>query len=268
MKKNFESGKGICQIPKKLMLVMKLTAILLVVFTMHVSATVYSQNTKLSLNMQEVSILEVLQQIEAQSEYRFIYENEKVNLETKVSIQVKDEIVENILKKLFKNDGVNYSITESNLILINPSAIQLKSLNKEPANLQQPKTIKGSVKSSNGESLPGVSVSVKGTVIGTITDGNGDYSIPNVSEESVLVFSFIGMKAQEIKVGALPVIDVVMAEESIGIEEVVAIGYGTIKKKDLLGAVSIVKEDALAERASGNVVESMRGLVSGVKITT
>ncbi|MEK6654570.1 MAG: hypothetical protein AABY92_05425 [Thermodesulfobacteriota bacterium] len=109
MKKNYESGKGVCHIPKKLLLVMKLTAFLFVVFTMQVTATVYSQSKKLSLNMQGNSIKEVLQQIEAQSEYRFIYENEKVNLDEKVSIRVKDEVVEKILKQLSivrEEDGI------------------------------------------------------------------------------------------------------------------------------------------------------------------
>lgn len=128
MKKIYELGMGVCHIPKKIMLVMKLTAFLLIVFTMQVTATVYSQNTKLSLDLKGTSIKEVLQQIENQSEYRFIYENEKVNLDTKVSIRVKDELVENILKKLFKKDGINYSITENNLILINPSDKQVKEL--------------------------------------------------------------------------------------------------------------------------------------------
>src|SRR5665648_983643 len=181
MKKIYESGIGICQIPKKLMLVMKLTAILLVLFTMQVTATVYSQNTKLSLNMQKVSIKEVLQQIEAQSEYRFIYENEKVNLDTKVSILVKDEVVENILKKLFEKEGIDYSITKSNMILINPSDLQRRSFSAETNSVQQQKSVTGKVTDSSGSSLPGVSVVVKGTTTGSITDANGNFSLSNLA---------------------------------------------------------------------------------------
>ncbi|MFY9152361.1 MAG: TonB-dependent receptor [Prolixibacteraceae bacterium] len=268
MKKIYESGIGICQIPKKLMLVMKLTAILLVVFTMHVTATVYSQNTKLSLNMQKASIKEVLQQIEAQSEYRFIYENEKVNLDSKVSIEVKDEIVENILKELFEKDGVSYSITESNMILINPSEKQMKSLNKEPINSQQQKTIKGTVKSSTGEPLPGVTVSVKGTTMGNITDNNGNYSISNLPENAVLVFSFIGMKTQEIKVGPMSVINVVMAEETVGIDEVVAIGYGVQKKSVVTAAISKVSAEDLAKQVPTRIEDVLKGHIAGVQITS
>jgi len=266
MKKNYESGKGRCHIPHKLLLVMKLTVLLLVVFTMHVTATVYSQSTKLSLNMQETTIKEVLQQIEAQSAYRFIYENEKVNLDAKVSIRVKDELVETILKKLFENDGVSYSITESNLILINPSEKQVKSIGKEPVNSQQQKPVSGKVTDSTGSPLPGVSVVVKGTTNGTITDGNGNYSLPNVPENATLQFSFVGMKAQEVAVAGKTSITVVLEEETVGIEEVVAIGYGIVRKSDLTGSVSQIKSEALNAFPSSNVLQALSGRSSGVQV--
>lgn len=132
----------------------------------------------------------------------------------------------------------------------------------------QAKTINGKVTDSSGVPLPGVSIVVKGTSTGTITDINGNYTLANVPAGATLAYSFVGLKTQEIAVSSRTTIDVVMEESTIGLDEVVAIGYGTVKKKDLLGAVSSIKEDVLAERVSGNVVESMRGLTSGVKITT
>lgn len=267
MKKNYESGIGICQIPKKLMLVMKLTAILLVLFTMQVTATVYSQNTKLSLNMEKVSIKEVLQQIEAQSEYRFIYENEKVNLDTKVSIRVKDEVVENILKKLFEKDGVDYSITKSNMILINPSDLQRRSISEETSNLQQQKSVTGKVTDSSGSSIPGVSVVVKGTTTGTITDVNGNFSLSNIAPDATLQFSFVGMKSQQVIVGNKTSIQVVMKEEAFGLDEVVAIGYGTSKKKDLTGAVSRVNIEESRMQPNTNAAQILRGTTAGVQVT-
>ena len=268
MKKIYESGKGVCHIPKKLMLVMKLTAILVIIFTVQVSATVYSQNTKLSLNMQGTSIKEVLQQIEALSEYRFIYENEKVNLDEKVSIRVKDEVVENILKKLFEKDGVNYSITESNLILINPSDKQMKSLSKESINSQQKKTVSGKVTDTSGATLPGVSVVVKGSTNGTITNSDGNYSLSNIPDDATLQFSFVGMKPQEIPVAGKTSINVTMTEDAIGIEEVVAIGYGTQKKVNLTGSVGIAQAKELESRPVSSATQALQGLVPGLKITT
>ena len=267
MKKIYESGIGTGQIPQKLLLVMKLTVLLLVVFTMHVTATVYSQNTKLSINMQGNTIKEVLQQIEAQSEYRFIYENEKVNLDSKVSIRVKDEHVETILKKLFEQDGVSYSITESNLILINPSDQQLKNLGKEPSNSQQQKSVSGKVADTSGGALPGVTVVVKGTTIGVITDMDGKYSLGNIPENGTLQFSFVGMKAQEIAVGGKTSINVILEEETIGIEEVVAIGYGVQKKKLVTGATSQVSGDDIHKMNSVSVLGALQSQTSGISIT-
>ncbi len=133
---------------------------------------------------------------------------------------------------------------------------------------QQNKVVSGKVVDSSGTPLPGVTVHLKGSNIGTITDSGGEYRVSEVPADGVLVYSFVGMRTQEIPVGSKTSINVELEEESIGLEEVVTIGYGSVKKKDLLGAVSTVKEDALTERVSGNVVESMRGLTSGVKITT
>lgn len=268
MKKSYESGKSIFYIPPKLMLVMKLTAILLIFFAMHVSATVYSQSTKLSLDMRQSTIKEVLQQIEAQSEYRFIYENEKVNLDSKVNIRVSNEVVENILKLLFDREGVSYSITESNLILINPSAKQMKNLINGSSNSLQKKTVTGRVTDSGGAPVPGVSVVLKGTANGTITDSNGNYSIANIPENASLQFSFVGMKMQEVSVGDRTSIDVSLAEESIGIEEVVAVGYGVQKKVNLTGSVEVVKSEALANRSTTTVSQALQGKVSGVNFST
>ena len=137
-----------------------------------------------------------------------------------------------------------------------------------PAYAQQNHAVSGKVVDTANAPLPGVSVYLKGTQTGTVTDANGIYRLSGIPANGTLVFSFVGMKSQEILINARASINITLEEESVGLDEVVAIGYGTVKKKDLLGAVSVVKEEALAERASGNVVESLRGLTSGVKVTT
>jgi TonB-linked SusC/RagA family outer membrane protein len=215
--------------------------------------------------MQGNSIKEVLQQIEAQSEYRFIYENEKVNLDTKVNIRVKDEVVENILKKLFGQDGISYSITESNMILINPSEKQLQGIGKEPANTQQQKSVSGKVTDASGQPLPGVSIVVKGTSNGSISDSEGKYSLRNVPSDATLVFSFVGMKMQEIKVGNNILINVILEEETIGIDEVVAIGYGTVKKSNLTSSVSKIDDNAIKSRPITTMGEAFAGQLAGVR---
>ena len=136
-------------------------------------------------------------------------------------------------------------------------------------NLYAQVSVTGTVNDNTGESLPGVSILAKDgdRTFGTTTDINGRYEI-RVNQGAILEFSFIGFAIQKVKVGTNHTINIVLEPENKILDEVVVIGYGSVKKKDLLGSISTVKEDALTERISGNVVEAMRGLTSGVKITS
>lgn len=135
------------------------------------------------------------------------------------------------------------------------------------AAVEQPKTVSGQVVSVDGNSLPGLSVAVKGTSLGTITDVNGYYILRNIPDDAILVFSFVGMKTQEIAVGSKTVINITMESESIGIEEVVAVGYGTQRKKDITGAISRVTGDEIIQPSTLSFDQMMQGKVAGVTIT-
>ncbi|MDX9881313.1 MAG: carboxypeptidase-like regulatory domain-containing protein [Prolixibacteraceae bacterium] len=241
---------------------MKLTTFLLLVFALHLSASVYSQQIKLSIDMQGKTIKEILQIIEQQTSYRFIYENEKINLDSRVNIQVNQESVENILDELFNDKEIQYSITASKLILIKPG----RNLTDSTGN-QQVQKVTGKVTDSSGAPLPGVSVVIKGTTTGTITDFDGKYNLANVPADATLVFSFVGMKAQEIPMSGKSSINVTMKEETVGIEEVVAIGYGTVKKSDLTGAVGSVSGSLVADRQVTQLSQALQGAMSGVMVT-
>ncbi|WP_167607648.1 SusC/RagA family TonB-linked outer membrane protein [Maribellus sediminis] len=130
----------------------------------------------------------------------------------------------------------------------------------------QQKVITGTVTDENGQLLPGVTVLVKGTVNGAITNNEGNFSISNVPEEGTLVFSFVGMKTQEITVSGKTSINVSMVAETIGIEEVVAVGYGTQKRKDLTGSVVTVKEEDFTPGANSNAIELLKGTAAGVVV--
>lgn len=132
----------------------------------------------------------------------------------------------------------------------------------------QGKTVTGTVVDGTGEPLIGVSVLVKGTTAGAITDFDGKFSIPNVKAGSTLVVSYIGYATQEIKVGNQTTFNITMEDDNQLLDEVVVIGYGTAKKKDLTGAVSTVKGDALAKVPVTNVAEALTGKLAGVQITT
>ena len=128
-------------------------------------------------------------------------------------------------------------------------------------------TMSGSVKSTSGESVPGVTIMVKGTTNGTITDSSGNYSLSNVPSGATLIFSFVGMKTQEIKVAGKTTINLTMEEETIGLDEVVAIGYGTARIADLTGAVASVQGNKIAERKTTKVTEALQGAIPGVTVT-
>ena len=143
MKNSNERGRNVRRFFPKLIRIMKLTFILLILFTVHLSATVYSQGTKITLSMQDVSIKEVLQKIESQTDFRFIYENEKINLDKKININVNEKNVEVILDQIFDLAKINYSITENKLILINPINL---SPDDQPNKVVEIAQQKGSIK--------------------------------------------------------------------------------------------------------------------------
>jgi TonB-linked SusC/RagA family outer membrane protein len=131
---------------------------------------------------------------------------------------------------------------------------------------QQGKTITGKVTDQAGAALPGVSVIVKGTTTGVITESNGNYSLSNVPENSTLQFSFVGMKTTEVAVGGKKSISVVLEEETIGIEEIVAIGYGVQKKTTIVGSVSTMKGTEVAATPVANISQSIAGKMAGVSM--
>ncbi len=268
MKKIYENGNWPCQALKKILLVMKITSVIILISIMHVSATVYSQSTKLSLNMQEATIKEVLQKIESLSEFRFIYQNEQVDLSKKVDAKFKEKNVEAILNRIFEDEKIEYSISENKLILIKPLGSNPNAPNRFHYGVFQQKPVSGKITDPKGQSLPGVTVIVKGTTKGTVTDANGNYSLTNVPENATLQFSFVGMTTQEIAVAGKTLIDVTMEDSTVGVEEVVVIGYGTQKKINLTGAVSTVSSKELADRSVSTVAEALQGMVPNLQIST
>ncbi len=134
--------------------------------------------------------------------------------------------------------------------------------------LAQQRTVTGTVKDENGEELPGVSVVVKGTTVGTVTNENGQYSLAGVSQDATLMFSFVGMQTKEVSVGNQTTIDVTLQTTSIGLEEVVAVGYGTMRKSDLTGSVASVSSEELDAFPTQNLNQAIQGRAAGVQVTS
>ena len=197
MKKNAISHFLQCRNVKKILLTMKLTIIILVASMMHVSATVYSQATKFNFVVKDKPIVEVLAKIEENSNFRFFFQREQVNVNKTVALKANNASVEKILNFLFKDQAVSYKVLEDNLILLASNSSLLSGGNTTFLFRKQVE-ITGTVKDEEGNPLPGVNVAETGTSNGTITDLNGIYSISVTDENAVLNFSFIGYISQSI----------------------------------------------------------------------
>ena len=263
MKKKWFNDERVYRPLFKWIRVMKLTLFFLLAALMHVSASVYSQQTKLSISMRDVTVKEVLKQIEDQSEFFFLYKNIDIDVNRIVSVDIKEKSVENLLDQIFNGTTVAYEVVNRQIVLTDKT-----KENPLPASQQQKKTISGKVTDSTGASLPGVSVAVKGTTIGVITDNNGKYNLSSIPENAILQFSFVGMKTQEIKIGTQSSINIVLAEETVGIEEVVAVGYGTSSKKKLTTSISSVKMEDIDRGSTYDPVKSLQGRTSGVNVVS
>ncbi|WP_347840603.1 TonB-dependent receptor [uncultured Draconibacterium sp.] len=220
----------------------------------------YSQVTKLSLNYSNTSIQEILVEIEESSEFYFLYNNKLIDVERKVNIDVENKQITEVLDKLFSADEVSYSIMDRQIVLTPISA--------KASTVQQQKAISGTIVDENSQPLPGVTVIIKGTTNGTVTGIDGNYTLTDVPEGAVLQFSFVGMRTQEIEVGAQTTINITMMADAIGLQEVVAIGYGTTTVKDATGAVSSVRADDFNKGFVASPEQLIQGRSAGVQITS
>ena len=239
---------------------MKLTILIVTVSILSCfSAETYSQNTKLTIAENNSTLLNVLKVIEAQSEFKFFY-NEKVDVNKSVSVEVNQKQVSEILDKVLSGTSIKYKVLGRQIALYDKEEI-------EPfISEQQGKKLTGKVTDQSGVPIPGATIVVKETTIGITSDNDGNFSLSLPFDANVLVFSFVGMKTQEIAIGTKKAINVVLVEDAIGLEEVVAVGYGTVKKSDLTGAVSSIKTDKLLNKPAINVGQALSGKAAGVEI--
>ena len=224
---------------KEILLKMKLTLILIFAGLLQVSAVSYSQATKLSFEIEGKQVAEVLREIEEISDFRFFYQREQVDVERRVNLKVENKTIKEIIDLLFPGSEIEHKIFADKLILLAPNEL----FNEENSALKaeiprQPRTVTGTVTDQQNQTLVGVTVLIKGTNKGTITDADGKYSLSGVPDDAVLVFSFVGMLTTEIVLGNQTEINIQMEVDDIGIEEVVAVGYGTRMKEELTGSIS------------------------------
>ena len=258
MKKNCIRGRGIPKLENhlfsKFFLIMKATILLTLLTTLQVSASLYSQNSKLTLDIKEKSLTEVIKTIEEKSSYRFFYSDNYIELGEKVSINVIDKDINDVLYDLLKEMALDFKILANNIIVIAPAkALQLQKIT---GTITDGKT---------GEPLPGVTVMVEGTSIGVASNMDGYYSIEVPQGGSVLVFSYIGFVTEKVNIEGRASIDVKLTPDVKNLGEVVVVGYGTQKKESVVGAIAQTTGKTL-ERAGGvsNVGMALTGNLPGV----
>ncbi|HNX54364.1 MAG TPA: TonB-dependent receptor [Prolixibacteraceae bacterium] len=236
---------------------MRATILLLLMFASSLLATnVHSQVAKVNISVKNSSVIQVLRTIESQTDYLFVYDKNEIDLTREVNLETGSHAVSEILSEMFSETNVVFAMNGSNIMLM-----------VKPSGVQQQKTISGKVTDNTGAPLPGVSVVIKGTTNGTITDANGNYSLIGVQSKATLQYSFVGMKSEEVVVDNKSVINVSLSEEAIGIEEVVAVGYGSQRKESVTGSVASMGGDKLRDVPSSNISQALQGRVSGVEMS-
>jgi TonB-linked SusC/RagA family outer membrane protein len=240
---------------KKLIQTMKITIVLLFAFLVQTSASVFPQTPKLDLSVSNMKVKDVLRVIETKSKFRFFYNDDLAALNKEVSLSSNNVNLYDLLDRMFSGASITYKVFDSNVVVISPMTSQ------------QQGTVTGTVTDvATGEALIGVSISVEGTTKGTITDASGKFSLDGVNSEMVLLFSYIGYVAERAIVGGQTNIDIKLVPDIRSLNDVVVIGYGTVKKKDLTGSVVSLKGTDITATPTNNVMEALQGKISGMDI--
>lgn len=262
MKNNTLSGRYCLKNPrfKQIFRIMRISTFLLMVCVFcSYAGNVHSQNARVSIRMNNVKLDKILNEIESQTDYLFIYNNQ-VNINKIASVRAKNEAVAQVLDKILANTGINYELEGTHIIL---TTEDVKSTNTA----QQVKTITGIVTDTSGEAIIGANIRIKGTTTGTITDIDGKFSI-EAKPRSVIEVSYIGYLTQEVLVNNQKSIRILLKEDTKTLDEVVVIGYGVQKKADLTGSVANINTEKLNTQSNANIGQALQGKIAGVDIVS
>lgn len=220
------------------------------------ASTSYSQSTSLTLQLNNTPIEDVLNRIEEQTEFRFLYNKKIVNVERKVNVAVEGKSISEVLDNLFKNAGISYTISDRQIVLNKKESL---------TSAQQSNRVTGVVRDEYGDPIIGANVIEKGTTNGIITDLDGKFTI-NVNPGAVLQFSYIGYMTREITVKDQSVLSIKLSEDTQALNEVVVVGYGVQRKVTTTGAVTKLEGDDLNKMTVVNVTKALQGMSPGITI--
>lgn len=241
---------------QKIPLAMRITSLLLFCVLFQAKAELlYSQSAKISLDLKNASVEQVLNTIEENSEFYFLYNSKLIDVDRKVNVKANAKTIESVLKDVFGSTDVQYKVEDKQIVLSK----------REPvvAEMQQDKKISGVIKDERGDVVVGATIMVKGTTIGVISDVDGNFSL-SVPDNAVLQIAFVGYLQQLIPVGGKQVFAITMREDTQKLDEVVVIGYGTQKKVNLTGSVSTISANDIASIPVSNISNAMAGRMPGI----
>jgi TonB-linked SusC/RagA family outer membrane protein len=262
MKKKDEQSrtfqKSFCLL--KIMRIMKLTSLLLIGTVLQVfAAETYSQDTKLSLDLGDATVEQVLKEIENNSEFYFLFNQDLVDVSRKVQGSYQDQQIDEILASVFESTDVDFYVMDRQIILSPREYLAgVKPM--------QPRAITGTITDANGDPIIGATVIVKGTTVGTITDEDGKFQMDIPEDAEVLQFSYVGLTTQEVVIGNQLIFNITMAESTIGLDEIVVIGYGTMKKSSLTASVATLRDEKLNQISVGRADLAIMGMLPGVSV--
>lgn len=262
MKNNTLSGRYCFKNPrfKQIFRIMRISTFLLMVCVFcSYAGNAHSQNAKVSIHMNNVKLDKILNEIENQTDYLFIYNNQ-VDINKITSVKVKNEAVAQVLDRILSGTGINYELEGTHIILTTEA---IKDLHAQ----QQAKTVTGTVTDVNGEPIIGANIRIKGTTTGTITDIDGNFSI-EAKPQSVIEVSYIGYLTQETVINNQKSIRFLLKEDTKTLDEVVVIGYGVQKKADLTGSVANINTEKLNTQSNANIGQALQGKIAGVDIVS
>lgn len=241
----------------KILNVMRISAILLslCVFSSFASKT-SSQNVKVNMSGKNMTIANFIDQIEQQTDYLFVYSKNEVDVNKTIPVKAGSKSVAQYLNDAFADSEVKFAFENDYIVLTKNSLLSIK---------QQGKKVTGSVTDSSGEPVIGANVVVKGTTNGTITDVDGKFSL-EIPDKAVLVISYIGYLTREVPVNGQSTVSAVLTEDTQALDEVVVVGYGTMRKSDVTGSIGVAKGEELTKNQNFSALDNLRGKVSGVNI--
>ncbi len=250
----------------KILRIMRLTLGLLFALALQGWATsAYSQKTVLNLDMKNVKIVDVLEEIEDQTDYYFLFNYEQINADKRISVNLTNAGIEETLNSVLQGTGLKYAIKDRQIVISKDESRMPEQF--DTSFTQQLRTISGTVTGSNSDPVPGVTITVKGTTRGTVSDAGGNFTLTNMRDNEILVFSFIGMKTLEIPVAGQSFLNVVMEDAMIGVEEVVVTAFGLEREKRALGySVGSISGEAISAIRDPNILNNLAARVPGVSV--